>query len=57
VQVRLQYESNVELLMSVLPTGERMPNFALPDHEGKPWTLAHHLRATPVMLVFYRGDW
>ncbi len=57
LQVRIQYESAMELLMSGLHTGDRVPNFTLPNHKGQTWTLAHHLREAPAMLIFYRGDW
>jgi len=43
--------------MSRLHTGDRVPNFALPDHEGQTWMLAQRLGDAPAMLVFYRGDW
>lgn len=43
--------------MSGMRVGDRVPNFALPDHQGQTWMLAQHLGNAPVMLVFYRGDW
>ena len=33
------------------------PDFSLPDHVGEDWDLAAALAASPVLLVFYRGDW
>jgi hypothetical protein len=38
--------------MSGLHIGDRVPNFALPNHKGQTWTLAQHLRDAPAMLVF-----
>jgi peroxiredoxin len=37
--------------------GDAVPDFELPDHEGKSWNLSDHLARGPVVLVFYRGDW
>jgi len=36
---------------------ERMTDFELPDQEGRSWHLAEELKARPIVLVFYRGDW
>lgn len=33
------------------------PDFALPDHLGKPVQLREALTGGPVLLVFYRGFW
>lgn len=40
-----------------LRTGQQMPNFELPDQEGRPFDLYRRLRREPLILVFYRGDW
>ena len=37
--------------------GEKIPNFELPDHRGRPFNLARELEGGPIVLVFYRGDW
>lgn len=37
--------------------GQQMPNFELPDGEGRPFDLHARLRDGPLVLVFYRGDW
>jgi len=37
--------------------GRQMPNFELPDHELLPFDLYQTLRESPLVLVFYRGDW
>jgi peroxiredoxin len=31
------------------------PNFALPDHQGRPWSLQGQLGRGPVVVVFYLG--
>jgi len=36
---------------------QQMPNFELPDEEGRPFDLSEHLEGGPLVLVFYRGDW
>ncbi|MBW3576966.1 MAG: peroxiredoxin family protein [Actinobacteria bacterium] len=33
-----------------------VPDFALTDQAGQPWTLSEH-RGDVVVMVFYRGDW
>lgn len=40
-----------------IATGEDAPNFDLPDGRGLPWSLSGQLESSPVVLVFYRGDW
>ncbi len=37
--------------------GGALPDFELPDQDGKTWQLSDHLSHGPVVLVFYRGDW
>jgi len=32
-------------------------DFELPDQQGGTWHLAEFLSRSPVVLVFYRGDW
>ena len=34
-----------------------LPDFELPDDDGKGWHLAEQVSRGPVLLVFYRGDW
>ena len=36
---------------------ERAIDFELPSTEGRRWRLSEHLAGSPVVLVFYRGDW
>lgn len=43
--------------MTDVNVGDRMPVFELPDHTGKIWNLDEQLSESPVVLVFYRGDW
>ena len=33
------------------------PDFTVADHEGRPFHLADELKASPVLIVFYRGYW
>jgi len=42
---------------TVLRVGEPAPDFTLPDVTGAPVSLASFRERTPVVLVFYRGDW
>jgi peroxiredoxin len=37
--------------------GDRMPDFTLPDANGRPVTLSRLLLRGPVVVSFYRGDW
>ena len=38
--------------------GERVPDFNLPDQNGKSWTLQSIMRPNGAMLVFFRSaDW
>ncbi|MGI8826779.1 MAG: redoxin domain-containing protein [Chloroflexota bacterium] len=43
--------------MVTIAVGEQAPTFELPDQQGRPWNLIHHLNQGSVVLVFYRGDW
>lgn len=38
-------------------TGEMMPDFSLPDGAGRFVNLSQFKGKSPVMLLFYRGDW
>jgi peroxiredoxin len=40
-----------------LTTGERVPEFTLPDAYGKEVSLKRLLAEGPVVVAFYRGDW
>lgn len=35
----------------------KMPAFELPDQSNENWNLDEQLSESPVMLVFYRGNW
>ena len=37
--------------------GKKLPNFELPDENGRPFNLAREAAEGPLVLVFYRGDW
>jgi hypothetical protein len=43
--------------VSKLRVGDRFPDFALPDAEGRPVTLASALAGGPALLLFYKGGW
>ena len=40
-----------------LKVGDKAPEIALPNGDGKLVTLAEYTARTPVVLVFYRGFW
>jgi hypothetical protein len=40
-----------------LKIGDKAPDFALPNGDGKIVTLAEYTARSPVVLVFYRGFW
>ncbi|MBX3394986.1 MAG: redoxin domain-containing protein [Phycisphaerae bacterium] len=37
--------------------GEEVPDFTLPDQDGRQVSLADYRGKGPVLLVFYRGFW
>lgn len=43
--------------VSRLQVGDRFPDFALPDSEGRVVTLASMLAQGPALVLFYKGDW
>ena len=40
-----------------LKLGDKAPDFALPNGDGKLVTLSEELTRTPVIVLFYRGYW
>lgn len=40
-----------------LKVGDKAPEFALPNGDGKLVTLSEHTSRSPVIVVFYRGFW
>ena len=40
-----------------LKVGDKAPDFALPNGDGKLVMLSEYTGRTPVVLVFYRGFW
>ncbi len=50
-------EENVTETSTGLRRGQQMPNFELPDEEGRSYNLLEHLEEGLIILVFYRGDW
>lgn len=42
---------------AALKVGDKAPEIALPNGDGKLVTLAQYTARTPVVIVFYRGFW
>ena len=42
---------------TTLKVGDKAPEIALPNGDGKLVTLADYTARTPVVIVFYRGFW
>jgi hypothetical protein len=42
---------------TTLKLGDKAPDFALPNGDGKLVTLSEYTQRSPVVLVFYRGFW
>ena len=42
---------------TTLKTGDKAPDFALPNGDGKLVILSEYTQRSPVVLVFYRGFW
>jgi peroxiredoxin len=40
-----------------LRVGDKAPDFALPNGDGKLVTLSEYTARAPVVIVFYRGFW
>jgi hypothetical protein len=40
-----------------LKVGDKAPDFALPNGDGKLVTLSEYTQRSPVLLIFYRGFW
>jgi peroxiredoxin len=57
------YDAKVEELRQAFPikktlkTGDRAPDFTLPNSSGRPVSLAGLLRTGPAVVTFYRGGW
>src|SRR5262249_42376843 len=42
---------------NALKTGDKAPDFELPDGDGMTWRSRELLRSGPLVVVFYRGRW
>jgi len=42
---------------SSLKTGDKIPEFGLPNHHGKTRSISDILSESPIVLTFYRGEW
>jgi peroxiredoxin len=57
------YEAKIEELRAgfalerAIRTGDRAPDFTLPNQQGRPVSLAMVLEAGPAVVTFYRGGW
>jgi peroxiredoxin len=57
------YDAKVEELRrtfridSAIATGDRAPDFTLPDAFGVPVSLSDRLSSGPAVVIFYRGGW
>lgn len=47
----------VTSMSTTLKVGDKAPDFALPNGDGKLVVLSEYTQRSPVMLVFYRGFW
>lgn len=45
------------ILDGVISEGQSSPDFELPNAQGKPMRLSDKLKAGPVVVSFYRGQW
>ncbi len=48
---------NSGILQKTKKTGDRAPDFTLPDATGELVGLAHLLATGPVVVTFFRGTW
>ncbi len=44
-------------MADLLEIGEKVPNFALQDIDGKDYELYSNMGKAPIVLVFFRGGW
>jgi len=49
--------ASAQTVRTTLKVGDKAPDFALPNGDGKLVTLSEVTARSPVMLVFYRGFW
>jgi len=56
VFLALQTQSRQARLTPAVVVGDRVIEFTLPDHAGRPFALAT-LRGKPFLLKFFRGHW
>jgi len=47
----------INLEENSLKTGDRAPEFTLPDHSGVDRSLSDYLHDKPLVVNFYRGGW
>ena len=49
--------ASAQATQTKLKVGDKAPEFALPNGDGKLVTLSEYTARTPVVIVFYRGFW
>jgi hypothetical protein len=49
--------SSAQVPRTTLKVGDKAPDFALPNGDGKLVLLSEYTTRSPVVLVFYRGFW
>ena len=57
ILLALMLVSGAQILPPPLKAGDKAPDFALPNGDGKLVTLSEHTARGPVVIVFYRGFW
>jgi AhpC/TSA family len=50
-------KATVTGMSTTLKVGDKAPDFALPNGDGKLVVLSEYTQRSPVLLVFYRGFW
>ncbi len=46
-----------QILKAPLKAGDKAPEFALTNGDGKLVTLSEYIARAPVVIIFYRGFW
>jgi peroxiredoxin len=57
IALLLMAASFVALAQAPLRVGDKAPDFAIPNGDGKLITLSEHTARGPVVIIFYRGFW
>jgi peroxiredoxin len=57
IEHAIQQLKNSDVVTTALKSGDRAPQFELPDGDGQIWRSEDLLRSGPLVIVFYRGRW